>query len=149
MVTRSLGDVDPSRPLTPSTAGAGRIEVAEQAPSTPVALGHLTHSRQRPAPTDSTTGERATDPQETKMSIDATLGWTPSAPEPEVRSHVWIADGTERLAPHAHAAIHWVIVGGEVGLSGPVDSVRRQLVAALAALDHELAAKRLLVEVAS
>ena len=81
------------------------------------------------------------------MSIDATLGWTPSAPDPEVRSHVWIADGSDLHPPHAHAAIHWAIVGGEVGLSGPVDSVRRVLVAALASLDHELAAKRLPVEV--
>lgn len=147
MVTRSLGDVDPSRPLTPSTAGAGRIEVAEQAPSTPVALGHLTHSRQRPAPTDSTTGERATDPQETRMSIDATLGWSPGDPDPEIRPHVWHVDDPGRR--HTHAAIHWSIVGGEVGLSGPVDSVRRVLVAALAALDHDIAAKRIPVEAAT
>lgn len=83
------------------------------------------------------------------MSIDATLGWTPSAPDPEVRSHVWIADGSDLHPPHAHAAIAWVIVGGEVGLSGPVDSVRRVLVAALAALDHDIAAKRIPVEAAT
>ena len=106
--------------------------------------GHLTHSRQRPAHT----GERATD-RRLPRSIDATLGWTPSTLEPEVRSHVWITDGTDLHPPHAHAAIHWAIACGEVGLSGPVDSVRRQLVAALAALDHDIAAKRIPVEAAT